>query len=288
MSVRISRIAALPTRSPERVRPAALRPDRSAAAPPSALGNQAVQRLLSSGTVQAGLAIERMAPRDAVLRQPQESPRGRLTEAGRCDEREILVQDPPPCRFTEGERIALEEARQIAARRARSAHRLWTGQRGPLWQSYGRGLARRIFELPQLPTQHITDTLDHLATRLEDRGLPMVCAPCRDRDCFGGLGAYVAPSRQPPIHICPLFFSESYQRHTASTLIHEVAHLEGVDTQRTPPETYCKEGDPCTAPCHGIDVADAWGHFVSCYGTEAPTAFNPRPMRTVRSVQEAH
>jgi hypothetical protein len=215
-------------------------------------------------------SIRQAPPQGAVLRQEAESPRGLLTVTGLCDPREIIVENPPPCRFTEGERIVLEESRQRAALRARSAHHLWTGRRGPVWQNYGRGLARRIFNLQQLPipVQYITDTLDHIATRLEDPRLPMVCAPCRDRDCLGGVGGYVNAARQPPIHICPVFFSDSYQYRTVSTLIHEAAHLEGVDALRRPPETYCGEGDPCTTPCHGIDVADAWGHFVRCYGSE--------------------
>jgi hypothetical protein len=98
-------------------------------------------------------------------------------------------------------------------------------------------------------------------------------ATCLDPDCRApGVEAFSTGAGQLPIYICPRSWWPAGGVNLAFTILHEAAHVGGIDVDPLRDERYCSSGTACAAPCLSPRSADAWAHFIFCFGAAPPAA----------------
>ena len=139
---------------------------------------------------------------------------------------------------------------------------LQTGQPMPdtaAWenQQKARRFASLFFEWPNPNMDQIHDVLGNMLTALSP-GLAVTKAAASDPNC-GNRSGYVM-GHQPPIVLCPAFFSSSAEERIR-TMVHESAHRARIGQPTG--EGYCPVFD-YSGPCPGgFDAADSWAQFVN-------------------------
>jgi hypothetical protein len=189
---------------------------------------------------------------------------------------------PPQCVLAPEQVAAVETAKSDAQSRVRRAlTRAGTGAAG---RRYALETARRVFTGP-LPTHgFILSTLTAMDGFLQGSTVQFAGRSCGDPTCNGlGVLVYVTGPGQPPIYVCPRSFLPGGGVELRRTVIHEVAHLAGIDVDLSQPETYCPQYD-CSRPCRGVGVADAWALFIDCLG-EAVRLRGDFTRESIRSVE---
>jgi hypothetical protein len=124
-------------------------------------------------------------------------------------------------------------------------------------------LARVMFDWPNPNMDQIEEVVSSMVSRLANPRV--MVAGANDPEC-GNRSAYVV-GLQPPIVLCPMFFSSTPEEQTR-TMIHESAHLAGIGNASMG-ESYCVVFD-CQTSCGGFDSADSWAQFVHCLSGQTP------------------
>jgi hypothetical protein len=132
-----------------------------------------------------------------------------------------------------------------------------------------RRLARVMFNWDNPNMDQIEEVVSSMVSRLAN---PQVMVAGRNDPECGNRAAYVR-GLQPPIVLCPTFFSDTPEQRTR-TMIHESAHLARIGSGSLG-ESYCVFFD-CQTSCGGFDSADSWAHFVHCLSGQ--TADQPPPI----------
>ena len=135
-----------------------------------------------------------------------------------------------------------------------------------------RRLAQVMFQLGNPNMEQVEKVLSSMVTNLASASV-MIAGP-KDPEC-GTRKAYVW-GRQPPIILCPPFFTNTEEQ--IRTMIHESAHLAGIGTAALG-ESYCMVFD-CVSSCGGFASADSWAHFIHCLSDQVadkPTAIQGNP-----------
>jgi hypothetical protein len=97
---------------------------------------------------------------------------------------------------------------------------------------------------------------------------PIACGTCQDKWCNGGAAIAHVDEAKTHIIVCPQIFNDEINKvyDMPRTLIHEAAHLAGLDQDSTVPvEMYCFEGRTKEEKCPVIDPihnVDAWSYFI--------------------------
>jgi hypothetical protein len=126
-----------------------------------------------------------------------------------------------------------------------------------------RRLARVMFQWDNPNMEQIEQIVSNMVSRLTNP--QVMVAGSNDPEC-GSRAAYVR-GFQPPIILCPAFFSASPEERIR-TMIHESAHLARIGSAALG-ESYCVNFD-CENSCGGFDTADSWAQFVHCLSGRAP------------------
>lgn len=144
------------------------------------------------------------------------------------------------------------------------------------WSPSVRSLIYEIFQTKNLKYSDIKNKI--IAIRDKLNAAIIEGATCKDEGCWMGpnvIDAFV-DSKSNKIVLCnPFFYSEPMEmRHI---LIHEAAHLTGIDSQRAnmgKQEFYCKQEDTvsCDMKCKNIpgnpvDNVDVWTVLIECLKT---------------------
>ena len=127
-------------------------------------------------------------------------------------------------------------------------------------------IAKDYFHLNIRLTEKTRRTLINTIKAISDslEKSPIECGTCQDEHCNRGLVAYA--DGRTSIVLCPPFFMDEIYKVplTPGFLIHEAAHLAGVNTPSRD-ELYCHEGATKEDKCPVVDAihnADAWAHFI--------------------------
>jgi hypothetical protein len=190
---------------------------------------------------------------------------------------------PPQCVLAPEQLAAVDTAKSDAQSRVqRALARAGTGAAG---RRYALETARRVFTGPLPTPEFIISTLTAMEGFLQGRTVWFAGRSCGDPTCNrAGVLAYVTGPGQLPIYVCPRSFLPGGGVELRRTVIHEVAHLAGIDVDLSQPETYCPQYD-CSRPCRGVGVADAWALFIDCLG-EAVRVRGDLTPKTIRSIEE--
>ena len=249
-------------------------------------GSRAGRELLTHELVhtiqQAGAPISAAAT--AEIEDPgslaEQEARSLATTVGASDERPgryvrprqsaetaaVMRAGPDPATCTSRQRSIIEKARAAAAIESQIAYWRTTGfgpepppgrpSPGADWSRRSQRLARTIFgNDPDMAM--VARTVERMRDRLSSPSLPVTCARAGDSACKL-YTAYVV-GKEPPIHLCPSFFTAS-EDERIDRLIHESAHLAGVGDPEH--EAYCFTG--CDDTCGDTNSADAWAKYVGC------------------------
>jgi hypothetical protein len=141
---------------------------------------------------------------------------------------------------------------------------------GQQMRERARRLARVMFNWDNPNMDQIEEVVGSMVTKLTN---PQVMVAGRNDPECGNRAAYVR-GLQPPIVLCPTFFTDSPEQQTR-TMIHESAHLARIGSGSLG-ESYCIFFD-CETSCGGFDSADSWTHFVHCLSGQ--TADQPTPVQ---------
>jgi hypothetical protein len=188
--------------------------------------------------------------------------------------------DGPTCVMADEHRRLLGPARADATARLQRARRVLASR--PEGPALAMDVARATFTGTTPTLAVITRTLGQMAAVLG--GVEIVTASCDDAGCQAAtVMAYVDGPGAGPLYICPRSWLGSQLHKLEWTILHEVAHLVGIDAARTTDELYCRR-EECGAPCADAGVVDAWAKYIHCLG-QAPlrTGFD---RRTVQDVEE--
>jgi hypothetical protein len=191
--------------------------------------------------------------------------------------------DGPACVLDRRHRALLTSARAEA--RDRLARASWVVGSAPDGPARTARAARGAFTGTPPTMAEVVDKLGRMSTLLGGP-LQFAGASCDERGCDGGTPAFVGPGSAGPIHICPRFWHPDKIHARARTILHETAHLAGIDAGHTEDEEYCRSY-VCGTPCRDTGSVDAWGLFINCLG--APplprrTDFNDRVVRDAENL----
>jgi hypothetical protein len=131
-------------------------------------------------------------------------------------------------------------------------------------QERAHQIAIRIFAMdPDM--DDVGDTVRKIRDRLASPDLPTVRAGADDP--HAGFEAFVL-NRQPPIHLCPRFFTTTDEQRIR-TMLHETAHLVGFGSPDG--EAYYAFYDGCpNGGGLGATQADSWSHFIHIVSGQTP------------------
>lgn len=163
----------------------------------------------------------------------------------------------------------LDTARKAAAERAKTATDRARGSdptTGEQDREAAEKLARKLIDEEVSFDKAVEITADIRDWLSSDSELEIVCESASDTHC-AARSAYVQDTTQP-IHLCPDFFTTSTAEQRIRGMIHESAHLYGIEEEGDS-DTFCVQFD-CETSCGGSDVADSWAHFVHCLAGETP------------------
>jgi hypothetical protein len=229
----------------------------------------AVSILLSSSGIYAG-----DEPVERLQKEPSEKPRsggevnapdpGRIVkkpavstvQSRVVSERCTAKQD----KIIETARRAAQLRTQVAVDHARGLH--------PTTGDDDRREAERFASrlIGDVSFQQVCDVSETIRDRVSNASLKVDCTTSQDKEC-GDRKAYVV-GMEPPIHLCPQFFTGSDEERIR-TLIHESAHLARIQQEEGQPESYCIFFD-CESNCGGFYSADSWAHFLHCAAGATP------------------
>lgn len=193
----------------------------------------------------------------------------------------VQRQPPPPASPpvvapvapTQTQQTVIEAARVAAAIRSQIAlHRVTgivppgpPGRPDPAQQMRQRAisLARKMFNWANPNMEQIEEIVSHIVSRLSNP--QVMVAGSGDIEC-GSRAAYVR-GLQPPIILCPTFFTDTPEEQVR-TMIHEAAHLAQIGSAGLA-ESYCVIFD-CETSCGGFESADSWAQFIHCLSGQTP------------------
>ena len=168
----------------------------------------------------------------------------------------------PPVEPNAQQHKMIEEARGPAAIRTQIAKFKATGVQGALAYQEARHLAQIKFRWANPNMEQIGEILSRMGAGLVT--VHVKVAGAGDAEC-GVRAGYVRDYR-PPIVLCPGFFRSSAEERI-QTLIHEMAHVEGIGTSDSS-EHYLMVFD-CDTPVE-FGSADAWANYIDCLSDQPP------------------
>lgn len=208
----------------------------------------------------------RVGSEDLVQRQDGG---GSGTDGGGGGNQQAAPREVPPVDPTPDQAKIIEDARRVAAIRTQQARFRTSGiapdeRTAERYRREARRLARIMFEWPNPNMEQVTEIVLGMAGSLTNAQVK-VAAP-GDPEC-GNRAGYVRGFRIP-IVLCDGFFNSSPEQQIR-TMIHEVAHLQGIG-EASVGEGYCQFFD-CQSSCPGgFDSADSWAHYVHCLSEQTP------------------
>ncbi|HLM54878.1 MAG TPA: DUF4157 domain-containing protein [Pyrinomonadaceae bacterium] len=146
-------------------------------------------------------------------------------------------------------------------------------------------IAARVFKGTPPDNAEIKSTLDNMVRLFEGDAIKFRGATCADPLCEseGQHAAAYESGPTEPVALCPRSFLPSYLPELSRTIIHEAAHLSGIDIDPDVVERYCPAYS-CEEPCQDKTSADAWTVFLDCLGQPLPQQQQPQqqPQTTLK------
>ncbi|HSS22525.1 MAG TPA: DUF4157 domain-containing protein [Pyrinomonadaceae bacterium] len=181
----------------------------------------------------------------------------------------------PSCNLTDKHFELINVAKEAARKRVEKASSRMSWFGGP---EYAQRIAGKVFKGAPPDTDTIKDTLNKMVKILNSKTLSFNGATCADPLCEGPkqhAAAYESGPTQP-VTLCPRSFLPDYLPKLPRTIIHEAAHLAGIDIDPNIDESYC-DGKGCGEPCQDAMSADAWALFIDCLGGALIMPPKPKP-----------
>ncbi|MDF3308893.1 DUF4157 domain-containing protein [Rhodococcus sp. T2V] len=190
---------------------------------------------------------------------------GDAQRQGKDDKKELKQPKVvPPVKPTAAQRKVIDVARRVAAVRTQVAKFKATGLHGDAAFQDARQLAQIKFDWDLPNMEQIGEVLSGMGGGLI--GVDVKVAGFGDPQC-GSRAGYVSNHR-PPIVLCPAFFTDPTGAEGRSrTMIHEMAHLQGVGSADVG-EEYFVTFD-CTSK-GSFESADSWANYVHCLSGQTP------------------